>query len=447
MAKIVLNGDLTQGKLQEILTSFFMNDKPKYDKYYNYYLGKQQILNKHYADESKPCNKIVVNFCNQIVQQYLGFNIGIPVTYVAQDEILDVLKYNDVTDKDNLLLRNALIFGKSFELEYVDEDGKDRFDVVDTRYAIDIYSDELAQDELKYFARMYCVDNTEGNINSDNWRVELYDKDNIYLYSCNYTFSNINLIDTRKHYYNQVPVVVFGLNEEEQSIFAQIMSLQDGYNTLISSEVDDWESFVDCYLILKNVQADEEDIKKMKTNRVLLIDSDSEASYLTKDVNSTQIENMLENIKNLIFKMSNAPDFSDPNFMGNSGKALQYKLTGFTNISKAIMDRMERALRKRIELIESIGKAKTGTDEFADVEIKFTQNIPADELEVAQVINTLRGLVSTKTLISLLPFINDADKEMKELEKENEAKAELYSFTGQELQEEESTGEESKGEE
>lgn len=155
---------------------------------------------------------------------------------------------------------------------------------------------------------------------------------------------------------------------------------------------------------------------------------------------------MLENIKNLIFKMSNAPDFSDPNFMGNSGKALQYKLTGFTNISKAIMDRMERALRKRIELIESIGKAKTGTDEFADVEIKFTQNIPADELEVAQVINTLRGLVSTKTLISLLPFINDADKEMKELEKENEAKAELYSFTGQELQEEDSTGEDSTGE-
>ena len=441
MGKIVINGDLTESKLKEILISYYMNTKPKMDKLYDYYLGKQQILNKYYTDESKPCNRIVVNFCNQIVQQYLGFNIGIPVTYLAPDDILEILKYNDVTDKDNLFLRNALIYGKSFELEYIDEDGQNRFDIVDTRYGLDIYSDSLSQDELKYFIRMYCVDNTMGDINTENWRVEVYDKENVYLYKCNYSFTNLSLLDVRKHYFNQVPVVVFGLNEEEQSIFSQILSLQDGYNTLISSEVDDWESFVDCYLILKNVSATNEDIAKMKTNRVLVLDGDSEASYLTKDVSSTQIENMLTNIKDLIFKMSNAPDFSDPNFMGNSGKALQYKLTGFNNISKAIMDRMERALRKRIELIEDINKTKTGTDDFYEVEIKFTQNIPADDLEVAQVINTLRGMVSNKTLISLLPFINDADKELEELDKENEAKATLYSFTGNDLQEEEELNE------
>ena len=430
MSKIVINEDLTEAKLKEILISYYMNTKPKLEKLYDYYLGKQQILQKYYTDESKPCNRIVVNFCNQIVQQYLGFNIGIPVTYNAPDEILDVLKYNDVTDKDNLLLRNALIYGKSYELQYVDENGKERFDVVDSRYGIDIYSDRLSQDELKYFIRMYCVDNTRGDISSENWRIEVYDKENVYLYKCNYTFTDLTLLEARRHYYNQVPAVVFSLNEEEQSIFAQVLSLQDGYNTLISSEVDDWESFVDCYLVLKNVSATDEDIAKMKTNRVLVLDADSEAEYLIKDVNSTQIENMLDNVKDLIFKMSNAPDFSDPNFMGNSGKALQYKLTGFNNISKAIMDRMERALRKRIELIEAINTTKTGeAGNFADIEIKFTQNIPADDLEVAQVINTLRGMVSNKTLISLLPFINDANKEMKEVEKENKANAELYSFT------------------
>ena len=137
------------------------------------------------------------------------------MTYKVPDNILEILKYNDVTEKDNLFLRNALIFGKSFELQYNDTDGIDRFVGIDARYGIDIYSDELNTDELKYFIRIYCVDNTDIVENALNWRVEVYDKDNVYLYKSNYAFSSLELIDTYKHYFNQVPVSVFLLNEEE----------------------------------------------------------------------------------------------------------------------------------------------------------------------------------------------------------------------------------------
>ena len=81
MSRYILSGDLTTNKLQEILQNFSINDRKRYNNYYNYFLGKQKITEKAYKDPSKPCNKVVVNFCNQIVQQYLGFNIGIPVTY------------------------------------------------------------------------------------------------------------------------------------------------------------------------------------------------------------------------------------------------------------------------------------------------------------------------------------------------------------------------------
>ena len=50
------------------------------------------------------------------------------------------------------------------------------------------------------------------------------------------------------------------------------MSLQDAYNTLQSSEIDDYESFVDAFLLLKGVTAEEEDIQDMRTNRILLMD-------------------------------------------------------------------------------------------------------------------------------------------------------------------------------
>ena len=196
------------------------------------------------------------------------------------------MNYNDVTDKDNLFLRNALTFGKALELQYIDTDKKTRFDVIDTRFGIDVYSDELEKDELKYFIRMYCTDTTTLT-DTNNWRVEVYDNRNIYIYSANYTFTNLTLLDTQVHNFGQVPVTVFMLNEEAQSIFAQIMSLQDAYNTLISSEIDDWEAFVDCFLVLSGVTADKEDIQDMKENRILILDQDSSAEYLTKQVNDS----------------------------------------------------------------------------------------------------------------------------------------------------------------
>ena len=339
-----------------------------------------------------------------------------PVTYEVSEQVQDILNYNDVTDKDNLFLRNALTFGKAFELQYIGTDKQTRFDVIDTRFGIDVYGDELEKDELKYFIRMYCTDTTTLT-DTNNWRVEVYDNRNIYIYSANYTFTNLTLLDTQVHNFSQVPVTVFMLNEEAQSIFAQIMSLQDAYNTLFSSEIDDWEACVDAYMVLKGVTADDEDIKAMKENRILILDPDSSAEYLTKQVNDSQIQNMLKEIKDRIYNISNAPDFNDKEFVAQSGIALQYKLVGFNNISKAIMNRMEKAIRKRIELFQTIeGLKGVGEDAFTDVGITFTQNIPANTLDTAQIVNQLRGIVSTKTLLGLLPFVKDVDVELQEIE-------------------------------
>jgi SPP1 family phage portal protein len=108
-----------------------------------------------------------------------------------------------------------------------------------------------------------------------------------------------------------VPITVFSLNKEEESVFDKVMTLQDAYNKLLSSEVDDFEAFCDAYMVLKGCIAEDEDIKTMKQNRVLVLDNDASAEYLTKSVSDTQIENMLKNINDTIHKIANSPDFND----------------------------------------------------------------------------------------------------------------------------------------
>ena len=69
--KYILSGELTQDKLRDIIQSWYINEQPKLQKYDDYYIGQQAITRKTYKDPSKPCNRIVTNFCHQIVQQYL----------------------------------------------------------------------------------------------------------------------------------------------------------------------------------------------------------------------------------------------------------------------------------------------------------------------------------------------------------------------------------------
>ena len=258
--------------------------------------------------------------------------------------------------------------------------------------------------------------------------VELYDSDSIRVYKANSTFSSFVLLEETKHYFNQVPITVFSLNREETSIFNQVIALQDAYNNLLSAEIDDFEAFADAYLVLKGVTADSEDLVEMKKNRVLLLDSDAEASYLTKSITDTQIQNMLENINDQIHKISKSPDFNDEKLMAQSGIAMRYKLIGFENVSSSIEARMKKALQKRIELICSVLNLTGAESTWRDVEIKFTRNLPANVVEITEVVNSLRGLVPDATLLSQIPFIDNPDEQMKILEEEKKQNMNLYNF-------------------
>lgn len=419
--------ELTSEKIIQIIQQFQTSDKPKLEKYYKYYKGDQDIMRKAVKDSSKPCNRIVSNYCYNITQNYLGYLAGLPITYTSQDDISliqNVLNYNDVDNEDSELLRNALIYGRAFEVCYLDEIAQQRFTVLDSRECIPVYDNTLNQ-ELLYVIRFYITENI--GLNNVKYQIDVYSADSIKSYETDGGFSSCRLLGETKHYYKQVPVSVFSLNTEEESIFDKVMTLQDAYNNLLSSEVDDFSAFVDAYLILKGITADEEDLADMKEKRILLLDEGAEASYLSKNISDTQIENMLSNINDTIHKIANSPDFNDEKFMAQSGIALRYKLVGFENTSSAIVSRMTKALQKRIELITEIMNL-TGESMWRDIEIHFTRNLPVNTLEIAQMVNQLRGLVSDATLLSQLPFVTDVDRELEILQEQKTANLDMYGF-------------------
>lgn len=430
---IFLTDSLTFEKIITFIQKFVQYESPRLEKYFNYYEGNQAILRKMVNDPTKPCNRIVTNYCYTIVGNYQGYLTGQDITYTSPNDIsaiVDILSYNDVRTEDSELLKQALIYGRSFEINYIDEDGKQRFKVLDTRQCIPVYDNTLNQN-LLCVIRFYPIDQFD---TSNGYNVDIYYTDRIEHYTMNTGFTTLRFTGEEQHFYHQVPVTVFSLNPEEKSIFDKIMGLQDAYNTLLSSEVDDFEAFCDAYLVLKNVAATADDVAEMKEKRVIVLPYaaqgvDPDASFLNKNISDTQIENMLTNIDEQIHKISNSPDFTDEAFGTSSGVAMKYKLLGFENTAGAIAANMTKALQKRLELICEILNLTSGEQMWRDVEITFTRNLPVDLAETANLVNTLKGTVSDRTLLSLLPFVSDIDKELEMVEESKLRNMELYSFS------------------
>lgn len=417
--------NLTVDLILKIIQIHETTEKPKLNKYYNYYKGNQAIMQKAVQDPTKPCNRIVTNYCYNIVNNYLGYITGIPVAYTSSnniEEIQKILNYNDINSSDSELLKNALIFGKAFEMNYIDEDTQQRFKVLDSRECIPVYDNTINQN-LLFFIRYYAANSLDEDA---GYMVEVYTEDSIFRYQCNANYSNIHLIEVNPHFYNQVPVTVFSINSESESIFDKVITLQDAYNTLLSSEVDDFQAFCDAYLCLTGVDGTlDEDLQQMKENRTILLPQGAEANYLNKNISDTQIENLLSNIDDKIHLIANSPDFNKESFGTASGIAMKMKMLGMENTASAIVSNMTKALQKRIELICEILKLTDSNSTWRDINITFTRNLPVDELAKAQLINQYRGLVSDATLLANIPFVRDVQAELDKLAQQNTS---LYNF-------------------
>lgn len=421
--------ELNTELLQKMINRFRVEVEPKLHRYKNYYDGIQNILNKRYNDESKPCNKTVINYCKNIVDSYCGY-LATPgyISYSSFNDISDImeiLRYNDFQAEDADFLLDALIYGTAAELMYHDSQSKTRFKLINPTQCFGVYDDSLTSD-LMYFVRMYPINEWD---NRDNYNVDLYTDKVVKHYSMSGYNGYLEFKSEEPHYFSQCPANIFNL-PDEKSIFDCVMSLQDSANELVSAEIDDYSAFCDAYLLLAGVDADAEDIASMKENRVLILPEGAVASWLTKNANDAQVENLLKRIHDSIYRVAQCPDFSAESFVGgvSSGIAIRYRLTGMETRAAKVVAEMKKALQRRVEIICGVASLKLGEEVFRDINIEFKRNIPEDLTATINLINSLKGSVSDATLLSQLPFIDDVNEELEAVEAQKLHNMEVYTF-------------------
>lgn len=375
-------------------------------------------------DITKPNNKTANPYASYITDTLVGYFMGEPVSYNAEDknllqEINMIFSYNDEADENAELAKDASIFGVAFEELYFSEDDKMiRFKRLDPKEIIPIY-DKTIEENLIAVIRYY--EDYDFVKNKKSYIIEVIDDVEITRYRTTDTFSSFTLLENYPHYFGMVPVAIYENNEDQMGDFEKVIDLIDAYDKMESDTLNDFEYFVDAYLALYGFTADAEDIQQMKQNRVLLMDEGTSAEWLIKSENDATTENMKNRLDNDIHKFAKCPNLSDEDFASNaSGVAIKFKLLGTENLTSIKERKFKKGLQQRLELISMInGLVRTGFD-WRAIEIIFTRNIPSNDTDIANMVNTLSGIVSDETLLAQIPFVEDVEAELERIKQQKE---------------------------
>lgn len=430
--------ELTAAQINKKIAKFESRILPRLNRLFNYYIGNHSILDAT-KDKGKPNNRLVTNYAKNIVTNTQGYFMGIPVTYKSsnaelEERIQDIIEYNDDAAVNSDLAEDLSIYGMAAELLYIDTDAMIRYTEIDPRQLYFETSGNM-NDEITLAIRWYDVYDDDDICTR---HIEVYDSESITYYMKTGTGGGAVIAEipdgaasnTVKHYWGAVPINVYYNNKNHMGDFEDIISLQDAYNTMESESVNDYQSFADAILLLKNTkmptEIDPETGKQKKMDfrdtKVLTVYDEGDASYLVKQVNDTYVENIKERIREDIYLTSNTVNMSDENFAANaSGVSIVYKLMNFENRVAKTERRFTKGLQRRFELICTILNIKAGPYDYRDITFNYTRNIPANVTELVTEVLQLDGTVSLKTRLSLLPFINDPEAEIKQLEKENKS--------------------------
>lgn len=378
-----------------------MSHRDRLQRLYDYYDGQIRVDKGNKRDLAAN-NRLNSNLAQYITDTATSFFVGIPPTYSYDDDRLeellgDINDANDESTVDYEVAENMSIAGEGFDLVYISSDKEIRFRSVDPRDAFLIVDDSI---ESRVLAGVRL------------WRKyvrktpELHGE--LYLPGLTRRFrylgGSVSIYEDMVTPFSRVNLTEYPNNRHRAGDFARVTDNIDGYNLAISDVADDLQDTANAYLVLKGFEdPDKETLDTLKTQRVLGMPEDSDASFVTKQLSDVVTANHIKTLRQDIMQVAKVPDLTDESFSGNaSGVALQYKMWGISQLFRTKSRYMDRGLFARARLIldalRITDNYTIGEDISKLMSIKFTQNMPKDTASILDDAIKAQSMVSSETV-------------------------------------------------
>lgn len=419
---------------------------PDFEKNMDYYLGQHEILNSTRPDSAAdaPNAQPVCNHAKDIADTASGYFLGNPITYkligdFADDKqkleafdaflaLMDEATCDD-DDQENALMLS--ICGKTYEYTYTaEEEAMLREKPIDPQNAFIVYDQSIEHTPLfgvYYYQKDSDLDSQEEEEEDLIYFMVMTDAELRYYTAEAGSEEDVEPDEVRPHNLGQIPLIEYKNNRFAIGDFFQQIGLIDAYNTMTADRINDKEQFIDAILAIygtilgDTAEESQQAMEDLKENKLLELPIDAKAEYLVRQLDESGMETLRQALKEDIYTFSHVPNLTDENFVGNSsGVAMEYKLLGLEMLTKIKERWYRRGLRDRLKLFCHFLFLKGYNLEPGDIEVVFSRSLPKNLLELSQIIANLDGQVSDRTLLSLLPFVEDPDAEIEALAAQKE---------------------------
>ena len=208
---------------------------------YDYYKGKQPILDRIKKVREDINNTIVVNYANEIVSFKVGYLAGEPIQYVSHCERVNSDEVNTLNDfmfsenkqkKDQEIIEWGYICGTAYryvkaDAPYEKDDAPFEIYTLDPRYTFIVYSSDI--DHRPMVAVTYTI--------SSNDMVKhftAYTRDSVYKFDENGTPKKV----AGNGYNPIIPIFEYPANNARLGAFEIVLPLLDAINKTESNRLD-----------------------------------------------------------------------------------------------------------------------------------------------------------------------------------------------------------------
>lgn len=430
------DADVTSEIVEKFLKKNLALTNSRYDKLGNAYKNDYEIFRLPPKPPHKPDNRIAVNFAKYITDTMNGFFMGIPVKITAEDERIQKAvdffnAFNDVDDHNAELSKICSIYGRAYEMYFVDEDGNIGMQATAPDESFIIYDNSILN-RTKAYVRYYkdTDDNLIKGSVSDNSVVRYFNFDGSRV--------RFSADEEKIHGFDGVPAVEYIENKERMGIYESAMSQINAFNKAISEKANDVDYFADAYMKILGPRLDESEKQFIRDNRIINFEGyeNITVDFMAKPNADTTQENLVNRLERLIFITSMVANVSDEQFGTASGIALKYRMLSMNNLAQMKERKFTAGFNKRYKLVFSNPILQMLKDDWLKLSYQFTRNYPVNLADEADTAGKLSGITSKRTQLSVISAVKSVDDELEQIQNEQDLSAVNIEFSTERTAEE-----------
>lgn len=399
--------EITDENVVEILEKVMsVHDKNRREIQYlwDYYRGKQPVLNRIKKVRPEICNRIVENRANEIVSFKVGYLCGEPIQYIGRNgsdaiskaisELNEMMFSENKATQDKKVVEWQSICGTAYRLVLPDtrggeDDAPFEMYTLDPRDTTVAYSNEVGGRPL--MGIKYCT--TEKN-------------ENIYsIYSNNHFWKirDKEIVISKDHSLGIVPIIEYPANTARLGAFEVVLDLLDEINNIASNRMDGIEQFVQAFIKFINCEIDKDKlIEFMELGAIKVKSLEGQAAdvdVVSTELNQTQTQVAKDDAHSAVIEITGMPNRNGGSSTSDTGQAVVLR-DGWTLAEARAKDSelmFKEAEQNTLKLILRIIRDTQGlSDELyalrlKDIALQFTRRNYENIQSKAQVLTQMLG--------------------------------------------------------